>query len=549
MIKLHHSSLFYSLTLAAVALAALGSPLAAQAIDDADPINARSAELFLRAGALYPLSSWPASANEIIRALGRLAADEPSFSEEATLLIEELKGRSDGSYASIAFALASRLDGFDRALPSEPAKTYDTRMRYIDAPPIARLDLGHADPRGIHADLSVRFRKEWSGDFSQKTNLPSLGAESNPLAIDNHVMERADLRLDRGVLGFAFGRSPVKFGSSGFHSLYPDDGIPYLDRIGLSVRDGALGFDWYVATIQPIRSYDGYDIAPADQLEGGDDQRPTVLTAKRIALYRPNFRFGIGQLAVYSRSNAYYTITDFIPLLDLHSSDVKPNNLSFILEFGWVPSPGLELYTTIGLDEISGDTFGIADSEIPTIWAAVFGAKGMLKLPSFDAILRPSIQLGYAHYLWGNYDAAASSHGDAPSDLAKAVYRYRLDNGSILMPLTSPFGPGAAWIELDASLSAAGFPIRLGLEALILAKHPLADLVATPYAQDTALSRFPPFALAALGLDLAYSRGNTALSVKPTAYGFADRISFSLEVGYALKFGARFHGGVAEPKP
>ncbi|MBN1647459.1 MAG: hypothetical protein JW874_05450, partial [Spirochaetales bacterium] len=57
---------------------------------------------------------------------------------------------------------------------------------------------------------------------------------------------------------------------------------------------------------------------------------------------------------------------------------------------------------------------------------------------------------------------------------------YRTDGGNITMPLTSPYGPGSLWLEVDiALLDLAGFNFDINL--LYLEKINDVDLIDTPY--------------------------------------------------------------------
>ncbi len=513
----------------AMTMAALiSSAVYAQAIHDADPLNREAAMLFVSAGELYPITSWPVEGSQLITALEGLAERNQETGQEARDLIRRLKATEGSLFWQAELATAFCARTFERLLPSERSRYYDTLLSYLGKPQLMTLSGGVNAPEGISADMAFSLRKEWDGVFSSAGNIPEFGQEGNPLPFDNHAMERADLRFILGKTIFSFGRNAVKTGQSGFFSLYPDDSLPYLDRIGISSRGDRIAFDWYASTIQPIPAFDGYDLALPAQLEGGDDQRPTVLVVKRLALQNRIFRFGLGQVVLYSRANAYYTLADFLPLIDWHAADVRPNNMALLLDAGWVPIPGLETFASIGFDEISGEAFGIVDSDIPTTWALLLGAKGNLLKGS--AVFSPKLQLGYTHYLWGNYDAALSAHSSEDSTLARAVYRYASDGGAILMPLTSPFGPGAAWMQLELEFVSEDLPVSLAGDLLILGKFPEADLVSTRYARNVLLDRIPPFAVASLGVAATHTSRWTELYARPALYLTPADINVSFDL-------------------
>jgi hypothetical protein len=121
---------------------------------------------------------------------------------------------------------------------------------------------------------------------------------------------------------------------------------------------------------------------------------------------------------------------------------------------------------------------------------------------------------GYTHYLWGNF-----AYTDGPDTwygvyLARGIYRYPLFKYSVLLPLTSPYGPGTIWGKLKTSF---GFPrrsIRAGAELLFLVKNSKANLVDTPYEADTGLNSYNRWFFA-LDIPLAYTWRDLEFSVLP----------------------------------
>ena len=85
------------------------------------------------------------------------------------------------------------------------------------------------------------------------------------------------------------------------------------------------------------------------------------------------------------------------------------------------------------------------------------------------------------HYLWGSYDDAWA--------LSRSIYRLWTDAGSLLLPLTSPYGSGRRSFETRLALD---LPPRLcvSLSTLLLAGDPSVDLVTTPYASREIVTSF-----------------------------------------------------------
>ena len=70
--------------------------------------------------------------------------------------------------------------------------------------------------------------------------------------------------------------------------------------------------------------------------------------------------------------------------------------------------------------------------------------------------------------------------------LARMQYRYLASDGeAILLPLTSPYGPGAVWCKAGGSLALGASGFTLGAELLYLAKNPLANLITTEVYDNT----------------------------------------------------------------
>jgi hypothetical protein len=133
-----------------------------------------------------------------------------------------------------------------------------------------------------------------------------------------------------------------------------------------------------------------------------------------------------------------------------------------------------------GLDDVNAsDLFGVGDAPIPTIPAAVVGFEFERRFPRGRLELYG--ELGYTHYLWGNFD------DENNAVLCRAIYRLFLDHGTQLTSLTSPYGPGTIWSNVEAAWR---WPSGLytSLFAELLFSNPNVDLINTPYLKDPALN-------------------------------------------------------------
>jgi hypothetical protein len=165
-----------------------------------------------------------------------------------------------------------------------------------------------------------------------------------------------------------------------------------------------------------------------------------------------------------------------------------------------------------GFDDISARSLGLPDGDIPTIPAGIF----QLEWSAASASLFQSYLLegGYTHYLWGNF-----AYTDNPPEwygvyLARGIYRWTPNKNAVLLPLTSPYGPGALWGKFRADFRFFRRHITAGAELLFLVKNSGANLVDTPYRADEGLNGYDRWFLA-LDIPLRYAWRNLGFSLSP----------------------------------
>jgi hypothetical protein len=520
----------------------LAAAAAAQSLDPGDALSIESRRLFLKAGSLFPLYAWPVPKARMIQALSELADTNAGIAEECAALAARI---SPGAGARFFVAPGAHLELRAGQIPGvegdDGLNGIDLSRDHLSQPPLVTLRYGADGAMGLSGDVTMQLRKEWAGDSGSWNNLPIIDPESsNPVQLDNYTMDRADLAYSAPGFDLFFGRAPVHFGPAGFSSLSFSSALPYLDRIHLRSAGGVVGFDWLVASIPAARAVPWQqDVNPNQGVSGdarygweGSDTHTEILVAyKRIHANFGAFALGIAENVIYSRPNNAFQIGDFVPFLDWHGSSFNPNNLAFLVDAEWAPLPGLALYASLGLDDIGLGGAGIADSGVPTIPAAVLGAEALLDAWGGD--LYCAFEAGYAHYLWGNFDGYATAGWD-PNPLARAIYRMKSDYGALLLPLTSPYGPGALWLKLVLERGVPEIRAAVGLKVESLWKQPGADLIRTPFAADPSLEEMP-FALFSLGLSVAADwkpfeiRLTPGFEISPS--GFFPTIELRLSLG------------------
>ena len=493
------------------------SRISAQTVLSDDTNALKAQELFLLNGELLPVFTWPVSAEFLCFELAQLAERAPELADEiGELILSILPSENLLVFYGVRSNLQYRIGGVTGLSSEGEDRFIDIKRVILDAPNFADLDFSIGNPLGIGLGAALNLRREWMHDYSADTNIPEIGLSGNPVAFDNHMTEYADLFYNAQDWSFYFGRSAMHWGQLNHSSLYVAESVPYLDRAGVNVRLGLFRFDWFMASIQNVRSADGFDIVPDSGFGFESDGTPSVtwFSAKRFSFQGKTWCLGIGELLLYSRRGNYLLLTDFLPVIDWHSTDVRPNNMIVYLDFTWVPYKGIKVFAMAGFDDVSGDIFGVADGEIPTIPAYIAGIDTAYKINK-EISVSARAELGWTHYLWGNFDAQRSSLADYSGHFARAVFRYISDEGAILIPLTSPYGPGTFWLNTYGLLKLRNLGLQFGVDCVFLWKYPDVDLVRTGYFTQSEYSGFPPFYYARTEIFGTYANKLMEVSLAP----------------------------------
>ncbi|MDZ7793192.1 MAG: hypothetical protein U5P10_05705 [Spirochaetia bacterium] len=197
--------------------------------------------------------------------------------------------------------------------------------------------------------------------------------------------------------------------------------------------------------------------------------------------------------------------------------------MSLVAEMEYALLPGLVLFGQAGYDDINAaDISGVGDTDIPTIYAYIFGGN-YEKMLSRD-VLRLILEGGVTHYLWGNFHEFDPDKGNY---LSRAIYRYLRDEETVLLPLTSPYGPGSRWVKGSGEYAwgNTGFLTRLNFE--LVSHNSAADLVRTSYEASETVSEAERELWGRLGLHLQFADDFNA----------AHMYSVYIEPAYSLRNG------------
>ena len=286
----------------------------------------------------------------------------------------------------------------------------------------------HAETKGhwgflLHADFYDR-----TPGWHATTLLWPTATSAVPL--ESHFLTKSLLWYDFHPLQIEIGRDKVHIGPMD-HSLILSDAVPFLDMIRGTITGGPWTLDWLIAT--PETRTQG----------GGTDVQSTVLYNSHRLEYRADtWSWAASENYIVHRSpNGPFVLADVMPVAITHQLDINPNNNCLLLDGQWVPAPGYRVMGQLGFDDIDGRALGLPDNPVPTIWAFLLG--GEWQGDYADGAMRLYTEVGMTHYLWGNFGDTA----------ARADYLIVLDGRTESMPLTSPYGPGTAWVNFSTRWS------------------------------------------------------------------------------------------------
>jgi hypothetical protein len=507
----------------------------------------RLSDIYARAGRTFPTTSFPVSKAELSRFADMLAA---GANDSITRDLNEYRGTTlqfETNHDSIAatgevnleYTYRSQNVSFDPGLPTE-LQILDFHRLFKDRLPLGGLQLDYARDGGFEIGIYATLEREYFADPFNPTNLPeSMPDQGNPIALENQDIMRGFLWYDFHPLQVELGRDKLQMGPTK-SSLFPSANLPFLDMLRLRLPLGRLTGDLVISTLENRPSAHDVPVNPGDPPFG-----PSIIL---VAVHRWEYAFdtvrlGIGAMCVYARDGNAFNLGDIFPVFSWHQADIGPNNTSFVADASWVPIPRLTFSAQVGLDDVNLSGAGIDDSAAPTIPAVILNADYLLETAQGFGI-DLGIEAGYTHYLWGNFalDATGSD------SLARAIDRYRMDGGTVMLPLSSPYGPGATWIGLSASLR--GLPrldasVRAGYFSRMTdpATGQPVNLVYTPYARSAAIESAPHVDTWSLGCKAsALPFSFVRVSVAPTFYMQVDNRSGSLLTWLEVALGVSVFG-------
>ena len=511
--------------------------------------------IYQDAGQVFPTTSFPVSKAELAAFADRLDSVQAPGLSDRLLGYRDTVLRLDDSHdlVSVSGAASFEYDGrtqdvqFDPGLPTA-LQVLDVQRLFLQRLPLGAIKLDYSRDGGFELGISARIEREYFFDPFYPTNLwESDPAGGNPVALENQDIMRGFLMYDFHPLQVTLGRDKIHLGP-GPHSLWPSIDLPFLDMLRLRLPIGALTGDLVISTLENRQN--GLDV-PGDPNSGIEAPYVILMALHRYEWAFRTVRVGIGAMCIYARQSNAFNLGDIFPVFSWHQANIGPNNTVLVADASWTPLPGLSLSGQFGLDDVNLGGVGVGDSGTPTIPAFIFDAGYTLGVGG-SLSLQLGLEVGYTHYLWGNFQLGAASDSKGISPLARAIDRYYMDGGNALLPLTSPYGPGATWVELTTRLHGIQW-----LDASISARYfsrmtdPLygepVNLVDTEYAASSGIEGSPHIDTWSVGAKAAgLPFGFLTLTVEPTLYIQIDNRTTAQTIWLEVCFGASVHGtGVA----
>jgi hypothetical protein len=283
-------------------------------------------------------------------------------------------------------------------------------------------------------------------------------------------------------IAFTFGRQKLDLGPAPRSSISLAGRIPYHDALRITMDLGPIRMHHLISSIDNFEARNDVvlppESGPGPSRDVYDFDRNQIFFNTHYFEYRfDSWRLGVGANLVVSRELNNFNLADFFPVFSWHNASLIPHNMAAFLDATVPVASGLELYGQAAFDDIRTSSTGIGDSPVPTIPAGTVGARytHLSSARVWDA----AVDLGYTHYLWGNFDR---EYG-----LSRALFRLRTEgDGGYAIPLTSPYGPGTLFALADAEVSNG--PYTLGLLYEIVARKPDANLFTTELAESDRLA-------------------------------------------------------------
>ncbi len=438
---------------------------------------------YVHKGLMPPFFFGPVFQSDINRASDDIVSSR-YFSET------KQNGANFEAAAAVAGHLFSKNESIENIEKGDGNNALDYTKNYLSMPPFLSLGFNFFSEVGLGGGLTIEMYKIFKNEYFEPLNI-SLSD------VDKNFMQEGYFYFDNEYISLLLGRVNTQMGMLYTDALFFNNSIPYTDSIRMYVPFGSFfNLHWQITNIPSVESVFQSDVKTGNAV-GKDspdyfygfeeDDFPSIIlnTYQRFGFQNDFIRAGLSLNTFLVRRNNRFEFVDFIPFSEWHATDVIINNMSMGVDFSILPKPGLLIGFQLGFDEIDGNSLGLGDTETPTIWSLVGTLQNTLYTDTVKSLF--STNIGYAHYLWGNFSGL--SIGDAgQAGLAKGLYRYHLQN-PMHMPFSSEYGPGTIWLSVESSINfieaAAVKNLNLEPNFLLLLHERETNIVDTEYVKRT----------------------------------------------------------------
>ncbi len=467
--------------------------------------------LYSRRQLSLPTASFPVSKHELVEFAERLLQLSLSGEERAAVeaYIESLEYEDERFRYDYELGLS-----YQHFLPGGiDTDDFYYLLRTVEPSSSVRLYYGRDDLMVFY--LQADFVKDFSQfDRTENyTNFPPF-LDGDPYAVEYNNVTRGYWQQFLGPLELVFGRQPAHLGPAPQHALHVSQDVPFLDALRINLPVGRVRMTLITSTLENRRAAGERDPANVnipssddpDVLSYGYEASIILYNVHRFELDLDRLRIGLGAHMLLSRANNMFRLSDFFPVFSWHNANVVPNNLSLVGDFSFALAPGIQTYVQYGFDDINLNPIGISDDDIPTLVSLLGGVTFFHGTRA--AQRRSQVELGYTHWLWGSFED--------DNYLSRAIYRLDLVGENRWIPLTSPFGPGTAWMKLRTETEYNSGWEYYG-RALFRLENTEADLAMNDYQNDTSVREAEWEPRSDIGLGVAYTAlGRLRLSVEPS---------------------------------
>ncbi len=469
---------------------------------------------------IFPSSSYPISRQQLIIFAENLdeKVSDPGNKEKIKLLISKLK-------ESDTIGIRTKATASYNYMSKEMWPDY--YRNFFEIPPVFDIYIMLCNEK-----VAIETGETWRREYKEypESNLPEY-KEGDFFAAENQFLSLGLLSYQFDGMEILIGRAPVHFGDPDFNSLLPSDRLPFLDMVEIKIPIGPFELVSQISTLENREAIE--DDYKGDVFEYGLD---TIMTAMhRFEYRRSRLRASVAGFSVISRPGNGFMLGDVFPVFAWHTADVGWHNLSLIGDISFIPLKGVNVFFQTGFDDINAsDLFGINDSEIPTVAATILGISYYKELDNSGFSAR--LEFGKTHYLWGNFYGNLDSEKDGDHYFEKSVYRVFMDNGNRILPLTSPYGPGAFWGEVSAGIYNYN-DFNYVLKLFFLSKNTEADCVTTPFIADDDVENGVVDLISNISLMAKYAPHESfEFFMEPGLLVYNNEVSMEFTVGATLSF-------------